>query len=60
MSGMESVRVLLSDSEFGDVYALLTVVDDVPYIAPMGSEPFGVAHVGVWNRADVSVVPISR
>lgn len=50
---MESVRVLIDD----DVYALLTVVDDVAYIAPMGSEPFGVAPVGVWRVAEVKLTP---
>ena len=50
---MESVRVLLADG----VFALLTVVDDVAYLAPMGSEPLGVAHVGVWHVADVKLTP---
>ena len=50
---MESVRVLISEH----VYALLTVVDDVAYIAPMGSEPFDVAPVGVWHVAEVKLTP---
>jgi hypothetical protein len=50
---MESVRVLIDD----DVYALLTVVDDVAYIAPMGSEPIDVAPVGVWRVAKISRTP---
>jgi hypothetical protein len=49
---MESVRVLIAD-----FYALLTVRDDVAYVAPLGSEPFDVAPVGTWCVADVRCTP---
>jgi hypothetical protein len=54
---MESVRVLTSDPEMGDYYVLMTVVDDVAYVAPIGSEPFDVAPAGVWFVAEVTRTP---
>ncbi len=47
---MESVRVLIAE----DVYALMTVVDGMVYVAPLGSAPFGIAAEGTWRLADVT------